>query len=279
MRNLLRAGLLALPLLLGACASRAPQPVYTNPVLPQHWEAEGKAAVRNAERGTNLYFTWTQQGPDYRLVVRGPLGLGRAELQGRPGEVRLIADGLANEVSASSPEELVEMLTRRRAPVSRALHWMKAEPASAEARIERDSEGRPRVIEEGGWTVRYLEWSAEAPRLPRRLTLEGPEGRATVIIGEWRLNLPATPDTPVALPASAAMPGSRCCDTGTAPSCCPQDAPPACCAPEAASSCCDTPPDSACCAGPAPGCCPPPARDPATVLPLAPLDKLPDPGL
>lgn len=233
MRRLLRAGLLALPLLLGACASRAPQPVYTNPVLPAQWEAEGKAAVRSGERGTNLYFTWTQQGPDYRLVVRGPLGMGRAELLGRPGEVRLLADGLKNEVSASSPEELVELLTRRRAPVSSALHWMKAEPATAKARIERDAEGRPLVIREDDWTVRYLEWSAEAPRLPRRLTVEGPDGRATVVIGEWRLNLAADA-------------------TGA----------PACCSP-----------------GTAPPCCPPPPRDPATVLPLAPLDQLPDPDL
>lgn len=276
MRRLLRAGLLALPLLLGACASRAPQPVYTNPVLPLHWEAEGKAAVRNAERGTNLYFTWTQHGTDYRLVVRGPLGLGRAELQGRPGAVRLLADGMASEVSASSPEELFEMLTRRRAPVSSALHWMKAEPAGARARIERDPEGRPLVIREDGWTVRYLEWSEEAPRLPRRLTVEGPDGRATVVIGEWRLHLPARAD---ALPASATA--AACCDRQAAEPCCGAGPAMTCCVPGTSGAGAGATPDPSCCAGAASAaaCCPPPARDPATVLPLAPLDKLPDPGL
>lgn len=223
MRRLRTGATLALALLLAACAGRPPAPVYTNPVLPRHWEAEGKAAVRSAERGTNLYFTWTQQGDDYRLVVRGPLGLGRAELQGSPGDVRLLADGLEQEVSASSPEELVEKLTRRRAPVSSAMHWIKAEPAGPGARIERDALGRPLLIQEDGWTVRYLEWSTEAPRLPRRLTVEGPDGRATVVVGLWRLDLSAEEPAP-------------------------------------------TPP---CCQG----------RDPATVLPLAPLDKLPDPGL
>lgn len=220
-RPCLRAALLAAPLLLAGCASRPPQPVYTNPVLPAHWEAEGKAAVRGHDRGTNLYFTWTQTGPAYRLVVRGPLGLGRAELNGQPGLVTLNADGMDHEVSASSPEELLEMATHRQAPVSHALHWMKAEPATARARIRRDAQGRPEEIREDGWTVTYLEWSEEAPLLPRRLTLEGPDGRATVVIGLWRLDL----EQPAVTPAA------------------------------------------------------PSTRDPATVLPLKPLDSLPEPAL
>lgn len=235
----LRAALLAAPLLLTACASRPPVPVYTNPVLPLYWEAEGKAAVRTQDRGTNLYFTWTQHGPDYRIVVRGPLGLGRAELQGRPGLVRLNADGMENEVSASSPEELLEMTTRRQAPVSHALHWMKAEPATARARIVRDAQGRPLQIKEDGWTVDYLEWSEEAPLLPRRLTLAGPDGRATVVIGLWRLHLdPATAEDPlVPAPATDSLPAHGL---------------PAASAPTA---------------------------DPATRLPLPPLDSLPEPDL
>lgn len=253
-----RAALLALPLLLAGCAGRPPAPVYTNPVLPAHWEAEGKAAVRSAERGTNLYFTWTQHGADYRLVVRGPLGLGHAELNGRPGAVRLQADGLDREVSASSPEELVELLTRRRAPVSNAMHWIKAEPASPGARIQRDAQDRPVLIEEGGWTVRYLEWSEEAPRLPRRLTVEGPDGRATVVVGQWRLDLAAGGETGFgdAPPGEAGGPAAGN-GAGTASG-----------SGEASGG------------GAAPaatGCCRP--RDPATVLPLAPIDKLPDPGL
>lgn len=239
-RALTRATLLATTLSAGAglvgCASRPPQPVYTNPVLPAHWEAEGKAAVRNDKRGSNLYFTWTQSGADYRIIVRGPLGLGRAELNGRPGEVRLLADGMEKEVSASSPEELLEMVVRRRAPVSHALHWMKAEPATARARITRDELGRPQRIREDGWTVDYLEWSEEAPRLPRRLSVEGPDGRATVVIGLWRLHLA---DTDMADGATTA--GGTAADASPTPV--------------------------------------PPPRDPATVLPLPPLDSLPDPAL
>lgn len=182
--------ILATTLLLSACASRPPQPVYANLSRPEHWEAEGKAAVRTENRGSNIYFTWTQRGPDYHIIVRGPLGLGRAELRGRPGQVTLNADNI-EEVSASSPEELLNMLAHRQAPVSHALHWLKAEPATTAAAITRGLDGKIAQIKEDGWTVTYLEWSAEAPNLPRKLTVAGPEGQATVIIGLWRLNLAA----------------------------------------------------------------------------------------
>lgn len=191
------AAALAVPLLLTACASRPP--VYTNPHLPPQWEAEGKAAVRGPERGTNVYFTWTQQGERYRIVVRGPLGLGRAELLGEPGQVRVTADNLPEEVSAGSLEELLEKTTRRQAPVSHALHWMRAEPATPRAALSRDPDGRLRQIREDGWTVDYLEWSPEAPNLPRKLTVQGPDGQATVVIGLWRLNL--TPEEAGLAPA------------------------------------------------------------------------------
>ncbi|MDF3030380.1 MAG: outer rane lipoprotein LolB [Moraxellaceae bacterium] len=182
------AAALVATLLVSACATR-PVTVWTNPALPEHWEAEGKAAVRTADRGTNIYFTWTQSGPAYQIVVRGPLGLGRAELHGQPGLVKLTADNLDKEVSASSLEELLEMTTRHQAPVSHALHWLKAEPATSTAEIVRNPEGKLLQIKEAGWTIDYLEWSQEAPNLPRRLSLKGPEGQATVVIGLWRLDI------------------------------------------------------------------------------------------
>lgn len=196
------AALLAAPLLLAGCASRPP--AYTNTTLPPQWEAEGKAAVRGPERGANVYFTWTQLGERYRIIVRGPLGLGRAELRGEPGRVSLTADNIPDEVSASSLEELLQKTTQRQAPVSHALHWMRAEPATARAELERDPDGKLRQIREEGWTIDYLEWSAEAPNLPRKLTVKGPDGQATVVIGMWRLHL--TPEETGMAPAATPAP-------------------------------------------------------------------------
>lgn len=176
---------LSFSLFLGGCVTR-PIAVWTNPGLPEHWEAEGKAAVRTAQRGGNIYFTWTQSGPDYHIVVHGPLGMGRAELTGAPDQVTLAGDNMQT-VSAGSLEDLLEITLHRRAPLSHALHWIRAEPGSPQADVQRGPDGKLTQIKEDGWTIKYLEWSEEAPNLPRKLTLAGPEGQATVIIGLWRL--------------------------------------------------------------------------------------------
>lgn len=203
----LRTALLATAVLwlAGCSVFRPAPPVYTNPELPQRWEAEGKAALRTANRGAHVYFTWQQDGDNYRIIVRGPLGLGRAELNGNPQQVRLQADNLKQEVSANTLEELLEMATQRRAPVSNILHWIKAEAATPEAKVSRDLAGKLTRIREGEWEIRYLEWSTEAPNLPRRLTIEGPDGKATVVIGMWRIK-PDQVMEPLTSPENATSP-------------------------------------------------------------------------
>ena len=94
------------------------------------------------------------------------------------------------EVSASSPEELLEKMAHREAPVSHAVHWLKAEPATAAAEVTRGPDGKVREIREDGWTVDYVDWSREAPDLPHKFTLHGPDAQATVIVGLWRLAPP-----------------------------------------------------------------------------------------
>lgn len=205
-QTFLRSLILVTSLLwLSACSVFRPAPpVYTNPELPQQWEAEGKAALRTANRGVHVYFTWQQDGENYRIVVRGPLGLGRAELTGSPTQVSLQADNIKGEVSANSLEELLEITTKRRAPVSHILHWIKAEAATPDARASRDLGGKLTKLKEGDWTIHYLEWSTEAPNLPRRLTIEGPDGKATVVIGLWRIRAePPNPESLAPNPASS----------------------------------------------------------------------------
>jgi outer membrane lipoprotein LolB len=185
---MMRTGLTALLfLLLAACASHPPRP-SSSQTMPGYWEAEGRAAVRAGEKGGSLYFTWTQTGDAYHIIVRGPLGLGRAELFGVPGLVTF-SNG-QQEVSASSPEELLEKMAHREAPVSHAVHWLKAEPATAAALVTRGPDGKVREIKEDGWTVDYVDWSQEAPDLPHKFTLRGPDAQATVIVGLWRLAPP-----------------------------------------------------------------------------------------
>jgi len=179
---------------LTACASRPLVPAVLDPATLTHWLAEGKMGLRVADRGGNLYFTWIQEGEHYTLALSGPLGAGRTELAGSPDGV-ILRNGDLGEVSASSPEVLLEAVTGYSAPISYLAHWLKAEAATAGARIERDTKGRPLQIAEDGWIASFPLWDEEHG-LPQKILITGPDTRLTVVISRWQAGAPAiTPDT------------------------------------------------------------------------------------
>lgn len=186
--------------LLSGCGLHPPVTV-ADPARLSHWLAEGKMGLRVADRGGNLYFSWLQEGTRYTLTLSGPMGAGRTELVGRPGEVTL-RNGDIDDITASSPEILLEAVTGYSAPVSHLAHWLKAQPATLEARIERDTEGRAREIVEDGWTATFTTWDDTYPTLPRKILITGPETRLTVVITGWQPEFPAAP-TPATTSAPA----------------------------------------------------------------------------
>jgi outer membrane lipoprotein LolB len=181
--------------LLSACSLRPPVTV-THPAQLSHWLAEGKLGLRVADRGGNLYFTWQQAAAHYTLTLSGPLGAGRTELSGGPEGV-VLRNGELGDIPASSPEVLLETVTGYRAPVSHLAHWLKAQPATLSAVIERDTEGRAQQIIEDGWTAKFVSWDATYPVLPQKILITGPDTRMTVVITRW-LPEPTIPPVTVA---------------------------------------------------------------------------------
>jgi outer membrane lipoprotein LolB len=190
---------LLLTSLLSGCVLHPPMQI-ADPAQLTHWLAEGKMGLRVADRGGNLYFTWQQEGTQYTLTLSGPLGAGRTELVGTPEGV-VLRNSDTGEVSASSPELLLEAVTGYQAPVSYLAHWLKAQPATRNAVIEKDEEGRARKITEDGWTAIFAAWDTGYPALPQKILITGPDTRLTVIISRWLpAAAPVTASTPALTP-------------------------------------------------------------------------------
>lgn len=189
---------LLLTSLLSACALHPPVTV-TDPARLTQWLAEGKMGLRVADRGGNLYFTWQQDGARYTLTLSGPMGAGRTELSGTPDGV-VLRNGGIGDITASSPEVLLEAVTGYSAPVSHLAHWLKAQPATLEARIERDAEGRAREIAEDGWIATFMDWDATYPVLPRKILITGPDTRLTVVVTGWQPESSVTTTPPPPAP-------------------------------------------------------------------------------
>jgi outer membrane lipoprotein LolB len=193
--------------LLSACAQRPLAPV-TDPAHMTHWRAEGKLGLRVADRGGNLYFTWQQENAHYTLTLSGPLGAGRTELSGGPEGV-VLRNGELGDIPASSPEILLEAVTGYRAPVSYLAHWLKAQPATLEARIQREADGRPHHITEDGWTATFMAWDATHPALPQKIVVTGPDTRLTVVISQWQ---PMASGHPAQPPSTTVTTPAPCCN-------------------------------------------------------------------
>jgi outer membrane lipoprotein LolB len=48
----------------------------------ENWNVTGKIALKSAQEGHNLGLQWRQLGQSYTITLRGPLGLGQADIQG-----------------------------------------------------------------------------------------------------------------------------------------------------------------------------------------------------
>ncbi len=145
--------------------------------------------------------TWRHGGARDDMLLTTPLGQGLAEITRDAQAVSLVlADGRRFE--GRDAEALTEEVLGFRLPLEGFADWVlgRESPASSRARIERDAEGRPRSLFQGGWRVDFLTYTSEMPgvSLPAQMRLFYPDvqdpGAAQgmksvelrIAISEWR---------------------------------------------------------------------------------------------
>ncbi|MGM0783483.1 MAG: lipoprotein insertase outer membrane protein LolB [Pseudomonadota bacterium] len=187
---------LALALLVG-CAGRPDAPEGER--QPGDWEAQrariealdtwtliGKAGLRTPEESTSANLDWSQYPHYYRLLISGPFGSGRNTLEGREGRFSMTtAEG---RFEAETPQALMQEQLGWSLPVEALSEWVRGLPAPERPhRLETDSLGFPRHLQQDGWTIDYRDWvQVETLWLPRRLVMTYDELRVTLVINEWR---------------------------------------------------------------------------------------------
>ena len=199
--------------LLGGCATAprsAPAPALSEAAIAERiqarqawlaqaaaWSFSGRAAIRSAGQGGNGRIEWEQQGDGrYRIALSAPVTRQSWQLSGdlASGAGRLEGlDGGPRE--SGSAETLLREATGWRIPVALLGDWVRGAP-SASAPVEalaRDGEGRPSVLRQAGWTVRYDEWRpgpAGQPDLPVRIEAESGDARVRLAIDDWTFASP-----------------------------------------------------------------------------------------
>ena len=192
----LRAGLLAVLLFVGGCASTRPSVALPEldsweqrvAVLGSYsdWEFRGRIAVKAGEEGFNGKINWTQTGDAFFATVGGPLGVGTVSIAGSGGAITLTdKDGV--ETVLTDPETELYLRYGWTIPVASLRFWALGIPDPLVAsHNEFDEAGQLKRLEQRNWQVdisRYREHAGQS--MPRILTATNPDTRVRMVIDSW----------------------------------------------------------------------------------------------
>ena len=159
-------------------ASGTPETVQNN------FDLQGKIGVKTPKQSGSAFFTWVQHAEKFEIQLTGILGIGKTTIEGDANQVTLNS-AKTGEITADSPEELLERATGWIAPITHIVSWVQARPATPDAQISKDEVQRINQIQEDGWYV-TLSYADQAT-LPNKLILkqqleDGKENRITMVI-------------------------------------------------------------------------------------------------
>jgi outer membrane lipoprotein LolB len=180
MRALAVTALLAL----GGCASLpAPPPAIVGSPVPAGWVLQGRIGVQSGEQSLSGQIHWQHRANADEVLMTSPLGQGVARI------VR-DAEGVVLEVPnrparrARNAETLTREMLGYELPVAGLAWWVQARPDPARAFVAtRDEAGRLAQLKQDGWTIDYLQYTADAR--PRKLVVTRDGLEIRLVADSW----------------------------------------------------------------------------------------------
>lgn len=180
----MRALLAAALMLLAACAQ-----LEQAPSGQSVFELNGRLAARQGNESFSGNIAWRHAADADEMLITTPLGQGVARIV-RQGNTVMLTTAEPKEYRAADAESITEQTLGFRLPLAGLADWVQGRPSEKlpAARIEKSADGKISKMEQGGWTIEYLEYSSERPEpLPSRIRLAYPGGiDLRLAISEWK---------------------------------------------------------------------------------------------
>lgn len=199
---------LAAALLLGGCATTAP--IRTAPPLSVEaqaerqreraewlslystWSFSGRAAISKGDKGGSGRIEWEQLDRNrYSIALSAPVTRQSWRLTGdlhsEAGRIEGLEGGPRDGEFA---EALLIEATGWNVPLQQLGSWVRGAPAAdyPVESVEYDGQGRPSLLRQAGWRVRYTAWRpgpVGQPDLPMRIEAESGDARVKLQIDDW----------------------------------------------------------------------------------------------
>lgn len=195
-------------LLLAGCATTAP--TRTAPPLSAEMQAErqreraewlalystwsftGRAAISRGAKGGSGRIEWEQLDRNrYSIALSAPVTRQSWRLTGdlhsEAGRIEGLEGGPRDGEFA---EALLLDATGWQVPLQQLGSWVRGAPAAGYPveSVEYDGQGRPSLLRQAGWSVRYTAWRpgpAGQPDLPARIEAESGDAKVKLQIDDW----------------------------------------------------------------------------------------------
>ncbi len=180
--RLLAAG--AAVLLCAACAMLTPG---ANVPAAEPFDILGRVLASNDGRAFSANFRWRHTAVDNEIWLMSPIGQTLAYIAADANGATLTAAD-QREYRALSVEGLTRQALGWPLPLAQLQHWIRGAtvPGSATAVVDRDARGRLLLLEQEGWSIRYVYPETGGGILPRQLELTQGGQRIRMVIDEWR---------------------------------------------------------------------------------------------
>ena len=165
-------------LLLAGCAQAPLQP----PEGALEFQVLGRIAARYNRDGFTGNVDWRHAKSGDDMLISTPVGQGVARIV-RAGEAVQLTTANGREYRAPDAETLTEQALGFRLPLEGLAEWVRGQPASPAATVERSADGKVASINERGWRIQYLEYDNNRPML---MELNYPGVRLRFAISEWK---------------------------------------------------------------------------------------------
>lgn len=150
-----------------------------------HWRIKGKIAVKAGSKGGHATLRWEKTTATQHIELFGPLGSGRVEIDADAQGARL-KDTKGGALAGDSIAMLIAQRIGWPLPFDQLPFWLRGLPASDEAQMEWDEQGRIVRMNDQKWQVSYPEYqlvsdgAGEKIAVPRKVELNALPGTLRV---------------------------------------------------------------------------------------------------
>ncbi len=149
------------------------------------WKIRGKIAVKAGDKGGHASLRWEKADTQQSIELSGPLGGGRVEIVADANGAQL-KDTKGAELVGDSVSKLIEQRLGWPLPFDQLPFWIRGLPASEQATMQWDKDGKIQRMNDLGWQIAFPEYqnmntrAGDVLAVPRQITLNALPGTIRV---------------------------------------------------------------------------------------------------